>query len=171
MSAPPSRRPNLIDAESAKPADLHRAKINARKGLSKTIIVYLTIVVSLSTIVGAWIVVRLSIHSKAEGVLVDPKQYLAVKDLTPIPEKRNEEVFVAATPAPIVEARPDPTTPARTPEQKEESVSIDRTPPKPEPMPTAILGPPAEPEVLEPIPPEPAMAESTPAPQSSNSAA
>jgi hypothetical protein len=171
MSAPPSRRPNVIDAESEKSGDRDRPKMNGRKGHSKSIIVSLAIVVALSTIVGAWTVVRLSIHSKAQAVLVDDKRSLAVKDSTPIAENRDGERFVAATPAPIIEARPDPTTLARNPEEKQESVSIDRTPAKAEPMPTARLSPPIEPEVLEAIPPERAMAESTPTPQSSNSAA
>jgi hypothetical protein len=171
MSAPPSRRPTLIDAESEKSGDLDRPKMNGRKDLSKSIMVPLAIVVALSTIVGAWMVVRLSIHSKAEAVLLDDKRSLAVKDSTPIPENRSEEVFVAATPASIMEARPDPTTPARTPEEKQKSVSIDRTPAKAEPMPTAILSPPTEPEVVEAIPPESAIAESTPVPQPSISAA
>src|ERR1700693_87088 len=110
--------------KSAKLADLDRPKPNAKKGFSKISIFSFAVVVALSTIGGAWMVVRLSIHSKAQGDSVDANANRAMKKFTPVAENRDEEMLIATTPAPIIEARPDPTTPAQIPEEKQESGSL-----------------------------------------------
>jgi hypothetical protein len=171
MSATASKNPKLPDAESSKLAGPVRPKTNAKRSLAKISIFSCAIIVAMSAIGGAWMVVQFSVHPKVQGESADSKRYRAVKESKRIAKNRDEEIVVATTPVPIVEARPDPTTPGQIPEEKQESGSLDRPPPRGEPMSTpSMLAASNEPEVRAVMARDHPLVEPTPVPETSSSA-
>ena len=118
MSATASKSSNLPAKKSAKTDDIDGSKANGREGPSKIIIVSLAMVVGLLTILGAWMVVKLSIDSKAQAYWLAAKRDLVMKDFG--------KVFGFASPDPKTTASVTASSPAangnedtRTPEQKQ----------------------------------------------------
>jgi hypothetical protein len=171
MSATPSHGLKLPDAKSEELADLDRPEAKVKRSLSKISIVSCAILVAMSTIGGAWMVVRFTIDPKAQSGSADSKRYSAAKKVIPIAKNRDEEIVAAATPAPIVEAKPEPKSPNQIPEEKQESGSLDRQFPTGESMSTpSNLEPANEPKVRAVMPSDHPFVESTPVPETPNSA-
>jgi hypothetical protein len=103
MSVPPSQSSNLAVTENVKKADLDQSKTNGRKDPSKLVIVLVAMVVALSTIGGAWMVVKWSIDSKTQAYWLAVKRDLVMKDLG--------KAFAFASPDPKTTASPTASPP------------------------------------------------------------